>query len=306
MRADRRTGLAIGLAGLLGACGGSPSPSLSPTAEELAAATYRGIGDEPVTLRGGLFEGTPFVEGGASRLRVSLLEEMTRSGDLDGDGVDEAVVLLTESSGGSGERIYLAAMKGRPGRAENVGTALVGDRVELRSARLERGRVSLEVLQAGEGDAMCCPGELARRSWALGGGDLVEMETEITGRLSLATLSGLDWNLGAETGAASPRGPRPTLSVEEDGSVAGFAGCNRFHGRLEDGEIPGSVSAGPLATTRRVCPPEAMETERVFLARLGSVESYGFRLGRLALRYRDGAGGGLLLFDPVEAAPAPP
>jgi heat shock protein HslJ len=95
-----------------------------------------------------------------------------------------------------------------------------------------------------------------------------------------------------------PEGPRPTLRVEEDGSVAGFSGCNRFHGRFEEGESPGAVSVGPLVSTRMACPPEAMELERTFLASLRGVESYGFHLGRLALDYRDEEGGGRLLFLP--------
>ncbi|MDH4030864.1 MAG: hypothetical protein OEU49_08450, partial [Chromatiales bacterium] len=37
---------------------------------DAANATYLGIYDEPVTLRDGVFEGRPFVEGGASRPRV--------------------------------------------------------------------------------------------------------------------------------------------------------------------------------------------------------------------------------------------
>ena len=39
----------------------------------LENATYTGIEDEPVTLLSGQWEGTPYVEGGASRPRVGLL-----------------------------------------------------------------------------------------------------------------------------------------------------------------------------------------------------------------------------------------
>lgn len=55
---------------------------------------YRGIYDNAVTLRDGVYEGEPFVPGGASRPRVELLDMLPVLHDLDGDGIDDAAVLL--------------------------------------------------------------------------------------------------------------------------------------------------------------------------------------------------------------------
>ena len=151
--------------------GGTGSVALNssgaPTALELAHATYSGIMSEPVTLADGRWEGEPFVEGGASHPTVGLIDHFMLAGDLDGDGLDEAVTLLWESSGGSGNRLYLTVMGRRNGDIENLGTTLIGDRVQIRSGAIDDGRVTLDVIRAGSEDAACCPTEKALVTWAL-------------------------------------------------------------------------------------------------------------------------------------------
>lgn len=56
----------------------------------------------------------------------------------------------------------------------------------------------------------------------------------------------------------------PTLVVEGR-SVSGFAGVNRFHGRLA---AEGRFLFEPLATTRMAGPPPAMELETLYVAAL--------------------------------------
>ncbi len=81
----------------------APRSDPAPSIEELARATFTGIEDAgPVTLRSGKWEGEPFGEGGASIPTVWLTEDFYLTGDVDADGVDEAVAHLTYSTGGSG------------------------------------------------------------------------------------------------------------------------------------------------------------------------------------------------------------
>ncbi|MDX2437573.1 MAG: hypothetical protein QNL88_11050, partial [Acidobacteriota bacterium] len=101
--------------GMESAAGGSseidttaPEANSAPNPEELANATYSGLFGDPVTLDDGRWQGAPYVEGGASRPSAGLVRNFVLSGDLNGDGRDEAVVLVWESSGGSGTREYLA------------------------------------------------------------------------------------------------------------------------------------------------------------------------------------------------------
>jgi len=202
-------------------------------------------------------------------------------------------------SGGTGENLYLAVMRGGNGVAVNVDTAIVGDRIKLRSIAIVGSRLQLEVLQAGPEDAMCCPGELATREWAFTDAGFEEVSTEVAGRLSLAALVGPEWVLtGLDFREPAPAEPEINITFAEDGSVSGSSGCNRFNGKFEEGADLGSISPGPFMSTMMACEPAAMELEQLFLQRLGSATSFSFWLGHLTLAWQDEDGGGMLMFKP--------
>ena len=114
------------------------------TLDQLRNASYYGIYDASVKLTDGKYEGSPFQPGAASRPQVILVDKLIAWGDLDGDGSDEAVVLLAENSGASGTRNYLAVVAVRGGKPVNVATHLLGDRVQLRAIRIESGRLVVD------------------------------------------------------------------------------------------------------------------------------------------------------------------
>jgi len=114
--------------------------------EFLQTLTIRNIYDQTVTLQNGSWAGPPFDPGGASRPRVTLLPEPTAEGDLDGDGTPETAILLTENSGGSGTFVYLALLRPHDGRAVNVDTLLLGDRVKVQSLLLENAIIQIDML----------------------------------------------------------------------------------------------------------------------------------------------------------------
>jgi heat shock protein HslJ len=298
------------LAALLGCSGpetgdeGKPAvesasaPSRAPTAAELATATYTGIeGQGSVTLVDGKWEGEPFVEGGASVPAVWLTDVFHLAGDLDGDGAEEAVAHLTFSSGGTGNFGYLAVM-GREGDAiVQEGLAEIGDRVQIRDARIEDRRIVLDVLQVGPEDGLCCPTQLARRAFAMQGGALVETATEVVGTASLATLEGREWVLRKLSSTENaPAEPEVTLTVDGD-RLSGSSGCNRYNGTIETGETATSLVVGPLATTRMACPPELMDLEQRVTAALQGVQSWGFHIGQLVIHYQQGDEFGSLFFE---------
>jgi uncharacterized membrane protein len=158
-------------------CGCRTGPAENPPAapaevadveipEAILNARYLGIYDEPVTLENGRFVGPPFVPGGASRPTLTLLPNLHAGGDLDGDGLDEQVVVLAESSGGSGTFIYLAVMSPRDGQPANIATALVGDRIRIRSLAITDAEVKLTMDPTG-----------TSRSWGLLDDRLLELQT---------------------------------------------------------------------------------------------------------------------------------
>jgi len=278
--------------------GPGDEPPPAPTVAELAGATFTGVDDAgPVTLDAGRWEGKPFTEGGASVPTVWLTEDFSLTGDLDGDGRDEAVAHLIYNTGGTGSFGFLVVM-GRDGDAiVQRAIGALGDRVQIRDARIEDASVILEVLQAGPEDGMCCPTRLATRTFAVRGGRLLETGTEVTGRASLETLGGTEWVLRElASGEDAPAQPELTLVIES-GQVAGSSGCNTYRGTVESGETATGLAIGPLMSTRRACPPEVMTLEQRYTTALQSANAWAFRFRRLSISYGEGERFGSLLFE---------
>lgn len=278
----------------------SAQPEGPPSLDEIANTTIHGIYDEPVQLQGGKYEGEPFEPQGASFPRVGLIEEFLLTGDMDGDGMEEAVVMLWESSGGSGTYSYLAALGREGSEVVNIATAEIGDRVQLRDSRISGNRVELDVVQAGPEDAGCCPGEMATLAWTLDGGSLNPAESGVEPeRLSVAALAGPEWVLDSlDRDEPAPDTPEVTVLFEEN-RIAGGSGCNRYMGTVTEGEMPGDLAVGLLASTMMACPPEVMELEDRYRQQLEKVVKYGFLNRRLILTLKKEDGNvGAMSFTP--------
>lgn len=138
-------------------------------------AVYSGIEDHPVQLEDGAWEGQPYVEGGAARPRVGLIEALWLLGDVTGDGKPEAVVGLWQSSGGSGTRNYAAVLERRAGGSVNVATVLLGDRVRIEGGSIEDGIIRLDLVEHGPDEPACCPTHTVSRYYD---GELNLLETK--------------------------------------------------------------------------------------------------------------------------------
>jgi heat shock protein HslJ len=272
----------------------------APTLQELKNATYRGVEEAGVslTLADGKWEGQPFASGSASRPSVTFVRDFRLNGDVDGDGAEEAVVLLGASAGGTGEMSYLAVVGRRGGKAANIATASIGDRVQLRNGRIDGRRIVLDVVQAGERDAACCPGDLVTRNWELDAGALKEGAPVKTGRLSIDTLSGSGWVLRSWAwDEAAPATPEVTLTFDGN-RLAGTAGCNNYFAQLKAGGAPGDLTVGPAGATRKLCPDATMAVEARFLRQLAGVTQMRFVAGQLVLPYaRPDKTVGVMLFS---------
>jgi len=129
-----------------------------------------------VKLSRGEYAGLPFVEGGSSRPTIAL---QTHSyGDLDQDGVADAVVVLVENSGGSGSFIYLAAVLNENGVPMNTSTILLGDRVKVQSLQVTDGQILVTTLTQAPEDPLCCPTQQAEKIYLLNAGQLIPLENE--------------------------------------------------------------------------------------------------------------------------------
>ena len=276
----------------------SPAPQ-APSLDEIANAAVTDIGDTgTIQLRNGAFEGAPYVDGGAARPIVSLWRELSVHGDLDSAAGEERAVLLSSTTGGSGERIYLAVFdRAADGQIRNIATLPVGDRVKLRAFALDSATLVLDLIEPAPGEAACCGTRLVRRSYRVEHSGLLLVDDEIQGQLSLSTISGHEWILLERNGETLADGLRaPTIRISE-AKASGFSGCNEFHVRLEEvapGEI--RIDTATMVSTRMACAESAMALESSFLAELSAVDRYTFLRGHLALGWQRGENRGLLLF----------
>jgi heat shock protein HslJ len=272
---------------------GTPS---APTWDHLGNASYDGIYEAAVQLAEGRFEGEPYASGGASRPTVTLVRDLRLVADLSDEAGQEAVVLLSETSGGSGSRLYVAVVGLRDGEPVNLGTAPVGDRPQIRGLDVRDRMVQATLVEHGPADAACCPGQLATRYWMLQGNELAEVASQATGRLSVSILEGSEWTLAALDRGRPASGPARITLTYEDGRITGSAGCNGYFAEVDE-PSPGRVRFGPVGSTRRACSRELMEAEQLFLDRLGKTGSYGFHMGKLVLAWSADGESGSMIFE---------
>jgi para-nitrobenzyl esterase len=113
-------------------------------------------------------------------------------------------------------------------------------------------------------------------------------------------LGGVVWELvrfqGGDGKVLTPAGEKYTLEFVDDGRVRARVACNRGSGGYKtDGT--GRIEFGPMAVTRAMCPPGAMDLHDHVLKQLPHVRSYLIRDGRLFLSLM--ADGGTYEFAPA-------
>lgn len=108
----------------------------------------------------------------------------------------------------------------------------------------------------------------------------------MTGAGNAQGLAGSEWRPLDLEGVPVPADSRAFVRFEAEGRIAGDGGCNRFTGHYT---VEGATLAiGPLAATRRACPPPTMAFEDSFLTLLG--RAAGFVRNRADLTLTDTAG----------------
>ena len=149
-------------------------PKPSPHPPELSAEVLQNSGyDSPqyqkrIKLAGGKFQGGS----GADSFIAQLLDPIA-FGDLNGDGIQDAAVLLAESGGGTGNFVSVLALLNRDGKPFQAGARLVDDRPVIHSLRIADGRIRLEALIHGPSDPMAAPSLEVVETYRLGEGALL-------------------------------------------------------------------------------------------------------------------------------------
>ena len=78
-------------------------------------------------------------------------------GDLNGDNIDDAAVVLWSHYGGSGVFYWLFAMINEKGNLKQTDYISLGDRVRLNSMTIKERTIILDIIVHDENDGACCP-----------------------------------------------------------------------------------------------------------------------------------------------------
>ena len=247
-------------------------------------------------LRGGEFR-EPAAPGSAAELVISVHE--TAFGDLNGDGIQDAAVVLVTHPGGSGTFYDVHALIGATGQPADVGSAFLGDRIVLRGLAVQPDGIHVDLLDRREDDPMSAPPMIPRQArYELTEGGLIESQSGEPRQT--VGLEGYEWTLSAiRDSAAEPiditAGRPPSVSFtaelanedDEDAArrLAGFGGCNRFMGSYTASGDRLVIS--PLGTTLMMCPPDVMRIEDAFLPAFQAASRFAIEGTRLTITAGD-------------------
>lgn len=156
--------LAFALALALAACS---TPVAAPDA---ANSTFQ-IEKTSVALVNGRAE-APTAPGSAAKAVTTLLVKAV--GDVDGDGRDDAPVILVHEPGGSGSFSYVAVVLNPSTGAKSTNAVLIGDRVSGQAVKLDGKTVVVTYLDRRAGEAFSvAPSVPATKRFVIKDGALV-------------------------------------------------------------------------------------------------------------------------------------
>ncbi len=116
----------------------------TPTSRPDASNATFIFDDGPITLKKGLNEQE--IAPNSAVVQETTLTDTTEYGDINGDKKDDAVVVLMQTSGGSGVFIYLAAYVSGPVNYKGTNAIFIGDRIEPQSVSIKNSLVTLNYL----------------------------------------------------------------------------------------------------------------------------------------------------------------
>lgn len=260
---------------------GCSSKSVRPISRQLIeSATYKpqeSVTSDPVQLTNGNWDGPS--DTGFSHPYVSMMPDFTVYGDIDGDGNNEAAVIVHESGGGSGVFRILGLFGRTDEEVRHLGSIALGDRTQVRSVQIQPGQLIAEYVRAAEGEPRCCPTEVARTHWSYSDGKFSVASDELLGKLSPSFLAGSVWEL------QPPNKSAITLTFA-DGHFSGEDGCTHYEAGVKEGEYGGAIVVDGVTTTPSNCDSNSTEPNRDFLKHVQNAKRMGFLPGnRLWLSY---------------------
>jgi hypothetical protein len=113
-----------------------------------------------------------FIPSSSTQIVVKMAEPVA-IGDLNGDRVDDAAVILISHTGTTGTYYDLAAVVNVEGTPYHIATEPLGESIRLKSLTMAEGVIKVEMVTHGPRDPLCCPTLPVTWSYRLQGNQLV-------------------------------------------------------------------------------------------------------------------------------------
>ena len=153
-----------------------PKLSQAPVANDPKNATYS-LEDTLVTLVNGISE-VQAVPGSALHITTKYFGNEAR-GDLNGDGTEDTVFLLTQDSGGSGIFYYVVAALKTSGGYQGTNAIFLGDRIAPQTTEFREGNIIVNYADRAPGEPMTtAPSVGVSRYFSISNNLLVEKSGE--------------------------------------------------------------------------------------------------------------------------------
>ena len=199
-----------------------PTPTEAPSATPLpqfdVALLKNGTYQVPqfqktVTLVDGKYAGGS----GADALSVNLLPQMA-FGDLNEDGLQDAVVLVAENGGGSGVFVSLVVVFNQNGAPLQGGAVLIDDRPKIDGISIQEGKIILDAVIHGAGDAMVNPTLTVKEFFETNGNllDLARFESTNAGGAARSIQIDSPQNGSEVSGSVQVKGSMPIAPFENN------------------------------------------------------------------------------------------
>jgi hypothetical protein len=161
----------------------TPAPTAAPviptsvpalTADQVKNAAYQLVfqdAHKTIQLKDGIFQNTTDPTS-PDYMDIVLAPQMA-FGDLNGDGIGDAAVLLAENYGGTGVFVSVVAVLSQNGQPLQAGAQMVDDRPMVNSLTIQNGQILLDATVHGPNDPGCCAMQPVKNVYRLVNGKLV-------------------------------------------------------------------------------------------------------------------------------------
>ena len=155
----------------------TPTPLPTPTTVPLtldglknAEYTVEGPASGKAKLVNGVYE-EPIAKSSAKV--VVTLQSGAATGDLEGNGIQDAAAVLTVQTGGTGTFYYLFAVLNDRGTPKPIASTKLGDRIKLNALTIQGGEIVVDMVTQGPKDSMAKPTLAVISKYKLLGSQLV-------------------------------------------------------------------------------------------------------------------------------------